>query len=101
MAASRLLTHNPVVLLTVVAAGFAGWVAFEATRPPAPPPAPGAVGPGNTPPPEVLMPTKLFGIIQPGMPRPLVEEHLRTLPPGDVEPVEWISGSPLYCVRYH
>jgi hypothetical protein len=91
--------RNPVTLLAVVAAGFAGWTAFEATRTPAPPSA--AVGPGDVPPPEVLLPSKLLSTVQPGMPRPVVEDHLRALPPGDVESVDYTSGSPLYRVRYH
>lgn len=94
MPPARSLRSNPVHLLVLAVVGFVGWVAYDANRPTPPPPA----DPG-TPRFEPLQVGKLFASIRPGMPRPVVEEHLLDVSPVEVGPVDLTAGT-VYHSRY-
>jgi hypothetical protein len=88
-------------LLTIFAAGFAGWAVSEATH--TQPPSresPTEAGQTIPPPLELVLPAKILTTVHPGMPRVHVEHCLRDLPGGEVEPVDTASGPHVSRVRY-
>jgi hypothetical protein len=94
---------NPFCVFAIAATAFAGWVVYDARRPPAPR-ALNAVS-DEAPAEQLneLVAIKGLGILRPGMSRPEVEEHLKPLLgglSGEVGPVDLAAGYPTYRVRY-
>lgn len=96
MPTARALVLNPLVVLTVVAAGFGGWVVYDAYRPARPGPLP-----AEPPPPlDVIFANKAFASLHLGMPQPAVAERLRDVGVILVDPIHLSGGVPVYSSRH-
>lgn len=86
-------------VLALLVIGFAGWVAYDAVRPPRLPQPPAQ---GSPPPFDLVGVTKRFSALRPGLSRPEVDGYLREFTgSGKVGPVELSAGGATYTVRHH
>lgn len=94
---------NPFCVFAVAAAAFAGWVVYDARRPPAPRALDAVSDEVSLEHLNELAAIKGLGMLRPGMSRPEVEEQLKPLLgglSGEVGPVDMAAGFPTYRVRY-
>ena len=95
-------TFSLVSLLTVLAAGVAGWLISEATHGERPPRAPHAAGADTSLPVRGEPPplTQVLHAVHLGMPRAVAEDRMRGAGPGEEELVGPPDGPRQYLVRY-